>query len=245
MNANIRLILMGLVMVAAVSGTVYLYSMSVPFERHRQQCRNGADKAAIEACTAVIESEIAGSNDAAEAYGWRANRYGGLKQYDRAIADFDAALRLNPDDADALAGRGWTYSALGQHGRALRDFDRMVNKRANAVTYNMRCWARATWGEQLDAALADCNAALKLKPDYDAALDSRAFVNFRMGNYSRAVGDASGALTLNPELAPSLYVRGLARLGEGNVKNGEADIAAAKKLDPEIEETYAGYGVKL
>jgi tetratricopeptide (TPR) repeat protein len=244
MNANIRLVLMGLVAVGAVSGTVYLYSMTWPLEQDQRQCRSATGKAGIDACTSVIKSKIAGEDDVAEAYTRRGGQYGELKQYDRAIADYDAALRLKPDAADAQAGRGWAYSALGQHRRAMQDFDKVVSEKPNAYTYNLRCWARAIWGEQLDAALADCNESLKLKPDYAAALDSRALVDLRMGKCSRAVGDASGALSIDVNLAPSRYVRGLARLCEGNVKDGNADIAAAKKLDPKIAETYAGYGVK-
>jgi tetratricopeptide (TPR) repeat protein len=244
MNANVRLILMGLVTVAAVSGAVYLYSTTWPLEQHQRQCRTASGKAGIEACTWVVKSEMAGKDDLAAAYTQRGNRYGILKQYDRALADFDAALSLKPDAVEALAGRGWTYSVLGRHQRAVIDFDKVVSKRPNANTYNLRCWARATWGEQLDAALADCNESLKLKPDYADALDSRALVHYRRGEYGLAVGDASGALSIDLKLAPSLYVRGLARLHEGNETDGNADIAAAKKLDPKIAETYAGYGVK-
>ena len=244
MNANIRLVLMGLAAVAAVSGTVYLYSMTWPLEQDQRQCRSATGKAGIDACTAVIKLAMAGQDDVAEAYTRRGGQYGELKQYDRAIADYDAALRLSPDQIDALAGRGWIYGTLGQHRRAIQDLDRVVSKRPSAYTYNLRCWARATWGEQLDAALADCNESLKLKPDYAAALDSRGLVYYRMGKYSRTVGDTSGALSLEVNLAPSLYVRGLARLHEGNLKDSKADIAAAKKLDPKIAETYAEYGVK-
>ena len=244
MNANLRLVLMGVVATAAVSGTVYLYSMTLPLEQHQQLCRNTPGEAGIEACTWVVKSDRAGENDVAEAYTQRANRYAKLKQYDRALADLDAALRLKPDEVDALAGRGWIYSELGQHQRAMQDLDKVVSLKPNAYTYNLRCWARATWGEQLDAALADCNESLKLKPDYAAAFDSRAFVHYRRGEYGLAVGDASGALSINLKLAPSRYVRGLARLREGNEKDGDADIAAAKKLDPKIADEYVGYGVK-
>ena len=243
MNANIRLVLMGLVAVGAVSGTVYLYSMTWPLEQDQRQCRSAMGKAGIDACTAVIKLKIAGEDDVAEAYTRRGGQYGELKQYDRGLADYDAALRLSTDQLDALAGRGWIYGALGQHRRAMQDFDKVVSKRPSAYTYNLRCWARATWGEQLDAALADCNESLKLKQDYAAALDSRALVDLRMGKCSKAGGDASGALSIDLTLAPSRYVRGLARLCEGNVKDANADIAAAKELDPKIAETYAGYGV--
>ena len=55
----------------------------------------------------------------------------------------------------------------------------------NAAAWNSRCWTRATIGRLQDA-LGDCNEALKLKPDYINALDSRGFVLLRMGKYDEA-----------------------------------------------------------
>jgi tetratricopeptide (TPR) repeat protein len=312
MNANIRLVLMGLVAAAAVSGTIYLYSTTWADEQQLAQCRSGSGKARIDGCTAVVKSGKTEKNDLADAYFYRGYENDRLKQHKRAIADYDqaitlrpgnsmtfnnrgfsydelgdsahavqdcdkairldpgntralnnrgnlylrfgdplraikdydAVLRLTPDKIDTLANRGWAYSALGQHQRAMQDFDKVVGKNPGTVTYNLRCWARATWGEQLDAALADCNRALKLKPDNFAALDSRALVYFRMGKYAEAIADDDSALAKVPRLPPSLYVRGLAKLRMGDTAGGNADIAAAKKLDPKIEGEYAKYGLK-
>lgn len=312
MNANIRLVLMGLVAVAAIWGTVYLYSTTWTEWQHLVQCKSASGKARMDACANVIKSGKAEKNSLADAYFSRGYEYDQLKQHQRAIADYDqaivlrpgnsmafnnrgfsydelgdsahavqdydqairldpantralnnrgnlhsrfgdypraikdydAALRLKPDEVETLANRGWTYSTLGQHQRAMQDFDKVVSKKPDTYTYNIRCWARATWGEQLDAALADCNQAIKLAPNYAAALDSRALVYFRMGKYAEAIADDNEALVKQPKLAPSLYVRGLAMLRKGDTEDGNADIAAAKKLYPKIAETYAGYGVK-
>ena len=245
MNANLRLILMGLVATASVSGTVYLYSTTLPTQMKLAQCNRSSGKTAIDVCGAVIKSGKAEGDDLAAAYFSRGNAYFFMKQYDKAIGDYDEVIRLQPDSVPALRQRGGAYLLLNRYPQALQDMDRVVKlKPDDSDSWNNRCWTRAVWGHQLDAALADCDQALKLQPYSFAALDSRALVDLRMGKCSRAVGDASGALSWQPDLAPSLYVRGLARLCEGNVKDGNADIAKAKKLDPKIAETYAGYGVK-
>jgi tetratricopeptide (TPR) repeat protein len=46
-----------------------------------------------------------------------------LAQYDRAIADFNAALKLKPDHFDALRNRGWAYWLQGDLNRAIADYD--------------------------------------------------------------------------------------------------------------------------
>jgi len=86
---------------------------------------------------------------------------------------------------------------------------------------------RAIVGE-LQVALADCNEALRLKPDVAATLDSRGLTYLKMGQWDSAIDDYSSALRFDPKLASSLYGRGLAKLKKGDVTGGNADIAAAE-----------------
>jgi tetratricopeptide (TPR) repeat protein len=52
--------------------------------------------------------------------------FGNLGQYQRAIADFDEAVRLDPTLVIAFANRANSYAALGRHGRAIADFDAAI-----------------------------------------------------------------------------------------------------------------------
>src|ERR1700751_3451125 len=81
------------------------------------QC-TGADAArALPACTRVIRS--AGSKEiAASAYYNRGIAYAANSEPDRAIADFNESIRLDPTDPDAFISRGSAYLAAGDHSRA-------------------------------------------------------------------------------------------------------------------------------
>ena len=48
--------------------------------------------------------------------------YNSLGQYERAIQDFDEAIRLDPQDADAYYNRGVVYGRIGKSIEAERDF---------------------------------------------------------------------------------------------------------------------------
>ena len=49
-----------------------------------------------------------------------------LGQHQRAIQDYDQAIRLNPRYAEAYNNRGIAYKNLGQHQRAIQDYDEAI-----------------------------------------------------------------------------------------------------------------------
>ena len=102
---------------------------------------------------------------------------------DRAITDFDQAIKLDPKYANAFNSRGVAYQAKGDNDRAIMDYDQAIRLEPdNANPLNGRCWLRAAQG-QLQAALADCNESLRLRPNSSNTLDSRAFVYIRLGRW--------------------------------------------------------------
>ena len=60
----------------------------------------------------------------------------------------------------------------------------------------------------LQAALKDCNEALRLRPNFVDALDSRGLTNLKSGQTKNAIADFDAALKINPRLTSSLYGRG-------------------------------------
>ncbi|HEY1710617.1 MAG TPA: tetratricopeptide repeat protein [Rhizomicrobium sp.] len=106
-----------------------------------------------------------------------------------------------------------------------------------------RCWARAVWNEQLDGALADCNRALQLNPNFVHAYVTRGWVYARKGDYTAAMENYDLALAKNPGLASALYMRGLARAKTGDNAGADVDILSARVDDPDIAATYARYDV--
>ena len=63
----------------------------------------------VKACTALIEAAQGSPQDRAKVYKSRASAYFGLGDDDRAMADDDAAIRLDPNMAAAYSGRGDIY----------------------------------------------------------------------------------------------------------------------------------------
>jgi len=70
----------------------------------------------INACTRLIESSTLAPEHLANAFYNRGTGYKRIGDFDRAIADFHQAIRLNPTDAEAFCNRGLSY--FGKRGLA-------------------------------------------------------------------------------------------------------------------------------
>ncbi|MBY9062943.1 aspartyl protease family protein [Sphingomonas yunnanensis] len=165
-----------------------------------------------------------------------------------ATADLEAAdAALAPSNAMRLTLAG-LWDRVDRPAAALTSYDAWLRahpedaRRANAL--NGRCWARAQLNRDLDGALADCNAALKLAPDRAAYLDSRALVRLRRGELDAALADYDSALRLAPRMAWSLYARALAAARKGRAEQAARDRAAALAIEPRIAERARRIGLE-
>jgi tetratricopeptide (TPR) repeat protein/predicted aspartyl protease len=164
-----------------------------------------------------------------------------------AIADLDVVDANAPRSANVRARIGDLYARLGQLPQAIAQFDLWIGSHpVDGHLYaqlSARCWARALLGRELDKALSDCNAALKLNPADHEILDSRGLVHLRRGEFDQSIADYDVALRLHPELPWSLYGRGLAKMHKHLAADAQADIAAAQALKPQIEADARRYGI--
>ena len=170
--------------------------------------------------------------------------------FDRAagLADMQAADRYLPKDAPERLQLGYLYTQADLLPASVVQYSHWIDTHDSsavfmAQTLNNRAWARALMGQDLDAALSDCNTAVKLKPDSPRFLDTRALVFLRLGNNDKAIADYDLALTSDPKSAWSHYGRGIARTRKGLTSEGQADMAEAVKLSPGIAETASRHGI--
>jgi tetratricopeptide (TPR) repeat protein len=177
----------------------------------------------------------------------RALVYWRMNQPAEARADLQAAAGLADKQPAVRLGVAQAYIALHFFKESLPQIDQWITENPHdermAQGLNSACWARAQLGVELDKALSDCNAALKLDPGDPTFLDSRGLVEVRLGALDKSIADYDGALKLRPGEPWSLYGRGLAELRKGMATEGHADIQAATALNPKLSDEARDAGL--
>ena len=100
-----------------------------------------------------------------------------------------------------------------------------------AEAFQNRCWLYKQ-KEEFEAAIHDCDRAIKLNPDYSDAYFSRAKIYFHKHNYDRAIADFGQTIRLEPKAFGAFTLRGMAHARKGDYDRAIADYTKALALDP-------------
>jgi tetratricopeptide (TPR) repeat protein len=122
---------------------------------------------AIQTCTVALEEDPLTPKDRAGTLNNRGVILMNRGEMQAALADFQEAVRVNPELGEAVFNRGSTLIALGRYAEGLADVDRglTLGLRQPEKAYYNRAIAR----EELDdpkGAYLDYKRAARLKPDW-------------------------------------------------------------------------------
>ena len=144
-------------------------------------------------------------NPNADNYICRANILRHLEEYDRAIADFDEAQRLDPDNADIYRNRAIAWGITGEYDKAIADLTEAIrltdanrspaHRIAKAKCYYGRGLAWSSKGDQ-DRAIADFTQAIRFDPKFALAYWFRGDSWRRKGDQAKAEADFQQAARL-------------------------------------------------
>jgi tetratricopeptide (TPR) repeat protein len=177
----------------------------------------------------------------AEAYLGRGVAYAWKKDDDKAIADYNEALRLDPQNADGYIDRGCAFYRKRQDDKALADFDKAIALNPErAAAYFRRSDVRTRLA-QYDNAMADLNKAIQLAPGKAESYISRAQAHRRKKNYDRAIADSTKAIELDPKHAEAVVGRGNAYRQKGWYARALSEYDTALKIDPKCSYAYSSF----
>jgi tetratricopeptide (TPR) repeat protein len=159
--------------------------------------------------------------------------------YKGALADFNQALKLNPNNAVAYQERAGVRFSLSDRIGAIADLDQALRLDPQlALAYAYRGVYRAASGNQ-SGAQADVEQALRLDPSSGRA--ARGIVRWYGGDRAGAQTDFDQALSVKSDpsqMADIHYARGVLRWQLNNYSGALNDFNDAIKLQPKYTEVY-------
>lgn len=168
--------------------------------------------------------------------------YFNKKQYDRAIQDYNEAIRINPNNAHAFAGRGNAYSKEGRYDLAIRDFEEgmRLNPKFNLLSNR----AAAYFGKgQYDRAIQDYDELIRRNPRDAGAFHHRGMAHLNKGQYDRAIQDFDETIQLEPKLASAFNNRGVAYSSKGQYDRAIQDFDEALQINPRDTMSFRNRGM--
>ena len=168
----------------------------------------------------------------AEFFNNRANTYRFLKNYDKALADFDRSLQIK-EYALTYYNRGALHDEKGDNDGAISDYSRAIELSPTyAEAFNNRGLSFQKKGS-FDLALQDFAKAISINQKDGVYYFNRANIYSKKSNYSLAVEDYTRAVVIFPFWAEAFRRRAEAYKKLGKVRLADMDLKKAKEVEKE------------
>jgi tetratricopeptide (TPR) repeat protein len=161
------------------------------------------------------------------------------QDYDQALAEFNEALRLDPNNGEVYIERGDVHIFRHEFDPAIADYGEAIRLDPNnKKAYRNRGFFFLYFTWDYDRAITDYTAAIRLDPKDPDAYYLRGDAYAQRKDYDRAVSDFTEALRLAPGGGGILYSRGAAYVGKKDYGRAIADYREAIRLGSEFPPIY-------
>jgi len=118
---------------------------------------------------------------------------------DEAIAQYSAALRLNPDFADAHLNLGFALAGQGRTDEAIRQFSEAVRSQPDWPEAHLNLGIALARRGRMDEAIRQFSEAVRIKPDYLEAHLNLGAALAGQGRIAEAIAQYTEALRIKPD----------------------------------------------
>jgi tetratricopeptide (TPR) repeat protein len=160
-------------------------------------------------------------------YAWRASLQVKRHALSEAIADYTAALELQPT-GNLYVSRGLAYGYLGEYENTASDLRQGLDLDSQALATITDGWSEEGPFQDLIKHAQERRA----DPDLPRAYCVRAMVWISKGEYEDAIDDLSSAIEIEPQWALAFCLRGWCGHKLEQVDDADRDLSVALRLDP-------------
>jgi tetratricopeptide (TPR) repeat protein len=205
-----------------------------------EQMTNPALK--ISACTRILQSGNPAKDAKVAAVHHRGVGYLLKQDFDRAILEFNEALKIDPATKRSLNSRGNAWKGKGELDLALADYNEAIRvDPAFSFPYNGRASVWYNRGEW-DRAIADYSEVIRLDPGLAAPYANRGTAWQAKGELDRALEDQNEALRRDPKNVVVYANRGEIWRLKGDLERALIEQDQSVRLDPQSPLPFASRG---
>jgi tetratricopeptide (TPR) repeat protein len=162
--------------------------------------------------------------------------------YDRALTDFNQAIKLQPNSAPAYFNRATVYFWKEDYDQGIADSNQAIKLQPDFALAYLKRGSGYYLKNDYDRALTDFNQAIKLQPNSALSYDARGGIYYVQGDYDSAIADFDRALQLEPNNVEVYLQRASSYTKKGEYDRALADINLAFKLEPNNANAYNSRG---
>ena len=227
---------------AAAVSVISAFQAMAANDRDLQDCNQRTDyDRQISGCGRAL-SWMKPANERARIHTLRGMALTNKEQFNRAIDDYDQAIRLDPTYVWSWVNRAEAWYRKGEAGRAFADLEEAARLDPNnSRVYSVRA---STWWlvGDLDRALADYSEAIRLEPNFPVFYNNRALVWRDKGDYDKAIADYDEAIRRDPRDVRAYANRGEIWRLRGNLDRALADQDKQVRISPRSPNSYLTRG---
>lgn len=169
--------------------------------------------------------------------------YDKLGMYEKAIQEYNEALRLDPGYIEVHNNLAVTFHKIGLTNEAENELKEVI--RQNPLYLDARCnlgKILAASG-RFEEALLEYKEVLRLNPDHVCAHNDMGELHYSMERKTEAINEFSHALHIDPGYMPAHINLGKIFVESGKYDEAEGEFQKVLDIDPESPEANLGMGL--
>jgi tetratricopeptide (TPR) repeat protein len=161
-------------------------------------------------------------------------------EFDKAVTDYDEAIKLDRRSAPFFRGRGLARHFKGSYDQAIADFDEAIRLDPKSAPSLIGRGASRSARREFGKAIADFSEAIWLDPLAITAYEGRGRAWFSKKEFAKAIVDFNRTIQLDPRQIAAYCNRGDAWIGLRKFDRAIADFNVAIQFDARCARAYAG-----
>ncbi len=221
-------------------------------QRDLNDCMVGDFYTSTQACTRLLETKNHGGTSVANIYTLRGWAYAELGDANKAIADFNKAIELDPHSKSTYLIRSYIYDGKGQHD--LAEADKKQVEMLQKENKNLRtedaiqvfCEGRFFYAIGMTKAPISCfDLAIENNPNLVAAYVRRADIYGARQEYDKALADIQKAIELDPQYSAAFLRRAQYYDTQKQSDKASADYNKAIELNSQYRVALLERGIRI